>query len=77
VPREKTRPPRRPRVQHADVPATLFLRVLLLASLGLVGSVWALIRHYEHPMRSMRVQAPAPQAWDAGAGFVEIDLDQK
>jgi hypothetical protein len=53
------------------------LRVVLLASIGVVGSVWALLRHFEHPMLSMRVQPPPPPAWDAGAGFVEIDLDQK
>jgi hypothetical protein len=67
-------------VKHADVPATLLLRVMLLASIGIVGSIWALIRHYEHPMLPMTVQVPAQQAksaWDAGAGFVEVDLDQK
>jgi hypothetical protein len=67
-------------VKHADVPATLFLRVMILASFGIVGSIWALIRHYEHPMLPMTVQVPAREAkatWDAGAGFVEVDLDTR
>jgi hypothetical protein len=69
-------------VKHADVPATLFLRVIVLASIGLLASIWALVHHYTHPLMPTHVPlvataATATPAWDAGTGFVEVDLENR
>jgi hypothetical protein len=63
-------------VNHAAVPATLLLRVVLLASVGVLGSIAALVYHYTHPFMPTHVAVAATAApWDAGAGLVEIDLE--
>jgi hypothetical protein len=81
VAREKTRDPRPPRPAHANLPATFLLRVVLLASVAIVGSVWALVRFYTHPKLPMTIPAAAAAAqtapWDAGAGLVEVEVDTR
>jgi hypothetical protein len=49
---------------------------VLLASVAIGGSVWALVRYYTHPRMPMTVSVTSSTAaaWDAGAGTVEIDL---
>jgi hypothetical protein len=50
------------------------LKVVALASAGIIGSTWALVRHYTHPPPPMVVtvpltSAPAPRDADAGAVY--------
>jgi hypothetical protein len=54
------------------VPATFLARVLMLASVAVVGSIWALVRFYTHPHAPMLVPVARDAAtWDAGAGLIE------
>jgi hypothetical protein len=73
VAREKTRA-RAPKPASTNLPATFLLRVVLLASVAVVGSVWALVRFYTHPHQPMMVATPQAAPWDAGAGLVEIEV---
>ena len=59
------------RPTQMTVPATFLVRVFLLASVAILGSVWALVRYYTHPHAPMRVTVSVDaSAWDAGAGFI-------
>jgi hypothetical protein len=63
-----------------NLPATFLARVVILASVAVFSSIWALHRFYTHPMAPMVVAAaPDAGAWDAGAGLIEapeIEVDR-
>jgi hypothetical protein len=50
------------------------LKVVVLASAGIIGSAWALVRHYTHPPPPMVVTVPVTSApgvlHDADGGIV-------
>jgi hypothetical protein len=54
------------------LPMTFLARVLALASVAIIASIWALYRYYTHPWIPMTVPvARDTAAWDAGAGLIE------
>ncbi|HEY2509442.1 MAG TPA: hypothetical protein VGI39_01175 [Polyangiaceae bacterium] len=58
--------------------ASFFARVLLLAGVAVVGSVWALVRFYTHVHQPMLVPVTLTSA-DAGSGSIaahEIEIEQ-
>jgi hypothetical protein len=52
------------------------VRIAVLATIAIVGSLWALVRYYTRVPPSMRVPATAqaPQA-DAGAELIDIETE--
>ena len=50
--------PPRPHPTEKTVGSGFFLRVVVLASVAVIGSGWALVRFYTHPHPPMLVPAP-------------------
>lgn len=67
-PTSVTSPPERPKPQRVAFGAAL-ARIVLVALLATVASVWALVRHFSHPFQSMLVPA------EPSASEVEITFD--
>jgi len=65
--------PPRPHPTEKTVGSAFFLRVVVLASVAVIGSGWALVRFYTHPHAPMLVPAPTPS--DAGTAARTRDGD--
>ena len=71
----------RPRVRRAELQAGFLVRIFLLASIAVGGSVWALVRFYTRVRPPMVVPvAPSGGEWglDGGVGIIpapEIEVE--
>lgn len=62
---------RAPRVRRAELKVGFLIRIVVLASIAVVGSVWALVRFYTRERPPMVVPAVESEG-DGGERWIEV-----